>query len=289
MTGALQFVSFGLDLATDPEIAKQTWEQISGLSPTDVKKMIVDAAQSKADKYAEGGVIARHEAGTDMVVVAVTVVSAYKAITQAKKLIADSGKKAKELAAETDDIAKNIARKLDDSVEPDVPTKIDDAIKRGDVDAETLEEVTAEVQDIAASKKKKLSWQEIQALFKRGNDFNRKGRLEYDYNEVNLADGKRLDSYIPGKEIVSRKATTLSEIQPSTFEGYLKELTTKYQKGKTIRSDKYKTGQGAIDGRPLSGEYYLEIPLSNKVFYENNQTFRYLAKQYEVKIKFLEE
>lgn len=67
MTGALQFVSFGLDLATDPEIAKQTWEQISGLSPADVKKMIVDAAQSKADKYAEGGVIARHEAGKDVI------------------------------------------------------------------------------------------------------------------------------------------------------------------------------------------------------------------------------
>jgi len=93
----------------------------------------------------------------------------------------------------------------------------------------------------------------------------------------------------PGKEIVSRKATTLSQIPSSTFEGYLKELTTKYEKGKIIRSDKYKTGFGAIDGQPLSGEYFLEIPLSNKIFYESNQSFQDLAKQYLVKIKYLEE
>ncbi|MEQ9415327.1 MAG: hypothetical protein RIF39_15945 [Cyclobacteriaceae bacterium] len=81
----------------------------------------------------------------------------------------------------------------------------------------------------------------------------------------------------------------MSEIQPSTFEGYLKELTTKYKKGKIIRSDKYKTGSEAIDGQPLSGDYYLEIPTSNKAFFESSKTFQDLAKQYDVNIKYLDE
>ncbi|WP_254156422.1 hypothetical protein [Chryseosolibacter indicus] len=100
MTGALQFVSFGLDLAADPEIAKQTWEQISGLTPGEIKRMIVDAAQSKADKYAEGGVIARHEAGKDVVVVAVTVVAAYKLIMKARDMLTSSGAKLKKIIKE---------------------------------------------------------------------------------------------------------------------------------------------------------------------------------------------
>ena len=43
----------------------------------------------------------------------------------------------------------------------------------------------------------KNKWIEIKELFKRGNDFNRKARDElcYDYNEVYLENGKRLDSY----------------------------------------------------------------------------------------------
>ena len=135
----------------------------------------------------------------------------------------------------------------------------------------------------------KPTWPELQALWKRGNNFNAKGRIEYEYNEIHLADGKILDSYIPGKEIISRKATSLSMIKIGTFEGYLKELTTKYRKGKIIRSNKYMDGPEAIDGQPLEGEYFLEIPSSNRVFYETNDDFKLLAKQYEVQIKYLDE
>lgn len=126
-------------------------------------------------------------------------------------------------------------------------------------------------------------------MFKRGNDFNAKARDLYDYNEINLLSGKRLDSYIPGKEIISRKATTLSEIKPETFEGYLKELTTKYKKGTTIKSPKYSTGSKAIDGKVLSGEYFLEIPTFNKTYFETNQKLKKLAEDYSVTIKYLDE
>src|SRR5699024_418248 len=133
------------------------------------------------------------------------------------------------------------------------------------------------------------TWEQIKVLFKRGNDFNRKALRKYRYNEIYLENGKRLDSYVPSKEIVSRKATTLSNIKQSTFESYLSELTTKYKKGTIIRSNKYKTGSGAIDGQVLSGEYYLEIPATNKSFYESNTKLQNLAKKYDVKIKYLEE
>ncbi|MEX1003205.1 MAG: hypothetical protein WDZ35_13890 [Crocinitomicaceae bacterium] len=127
------------------------------------------------------------------------------------------------------------------------------------------------------------------ARFQRGNDFNKKGSLVYQYNEIHLSDGYRLDSYIPGQEIISRKATDLHIIQESTFEGYLIELTTKYKKGKTIRSNKYMTGSGAIDGQQLSGQYVLEIPSSNQSYYNSNQNLQDLAEQYDVQIKFLDE
>ncbi|WP_110953610.1 hypothetical protein [Anaerosinus massiliensis] len=61
----------------------------------------------------------------------------------------------------------------------------------------------------------------------RGNAFNDKAVDQdwYKYNEVNLSNGKRLDSYDPKKgEIVSRKATNLADVELSTFEAYLKEL-----------------------------------------------------------------
>lgn len=193
-----------------------------------------------------------------------------------------------DFADASDDVIEQIARNpdlvdgwklLDEAeVDPSVRKKID-----------ALTDPDAAIDAIQQSPKAKPTWPEIQALFKRGNDFNAKGRLEYEYNEINLSDGKRLDSYIPGEEIVSRKATTLSQIQTSTFEGYLKELTTKYQKGKTIRSNKYQDAPGAIDGQQLSGDYYLEIPTSNKSFFESSQILQDLARQYDVKIKYLDE
>jgi len=169
---------------------------------------------------------------------------------------------------------------------------LDKSLKQN-VDA--LSDPDATLDAVQNTQKVKPTWPEIQALWKRGNDFNKKGRLKYQYNEINLTTGKRLDSYVPGEEIISRKATTLSQIQPSTFEGYLKELTTKYKKGEIIRSDKYKVGSGAIDGQGLSGEYFLEIPTSNKSFFESSSEFQKVLTDFNsanganIKIKYLDE
>jgi hypothetical protein len=104
------------------------------------------------------------------------------------------------------------------------------------------------------------TWSEIQALFKRGNDFNRKGRLQYGSEnvEIVLENGKRLDTYIPNEKIISRKATDIDNIQESTWRSYCNELVTKYKKGTGVNSTK-------MPGEPpLSGDYFLEIPASNQ-------------------------
>jgi len=123
-------------------------------------------------------------------------------------------------------------------------------------------------------------------LFKRGNDFNAKGRAKYgdDFVEVVLKGvdgraGKRLDTYLPPSngnpgQIISRKATTLSEIQPSTFRNYLNELITKYPKGAELNSSKF------TPGTILEGDYKLEIPRSNQSFFEASTEFRNILNDF---------
>jgi hypothetical protein len=116
----------------------------------------------------------------------------------------------------------------------------------------------------------------------------------YRYDEITLANGKRLDSYNPpdpkrGKrgEIVSRKATTLEDIEIETFESYLKEMKLKYSPGEKINAPKYGSD---LEGQVLDGDMYLEIPDTNKQFnqisaYEDlastkyNITLRYKAEK----------
>lgn len=119
----------------------------------------------------------------------------------------------------------------------------------------------------------------------RGNEFNKKAIDNdwYDYNEIHLENGKRLDSYdLDLGEIVSRKATNLEDIELSTFESYLKEMKSKYHKGIRIRSNKYPD----LDGKKLKGKQILEIPESNKNF-DKIQEYIDLAKnKYNIEIRF---
>jgi hypothetical protein len=167
-----------------------------------------------------------------------------------------------------------------------------DASIRKNVDA--LTDLDAVEEAIQVTQKAKPTWAEIQVFFKRGNDFNKKALSKYTYNEIVLEGigekaGKRLDSYIPGKEIISRKATTLSNIQPTTFNGYLDELITKYPVGSVLNSSKLPKGT------KLSGDYFLEIPLSNKSFFESSVEFQKVLsdfntlKKVDIKIKYLAE
>lgn len=121
----------------------------------------------------------------------------------------------------------------------------------------------------------------------RGNKFNETARKAdiYEYHEVHLSNGKRLDSYDPDLgEIISRKATDLDKISEDTFRKYLSEFDEKYSRGTEIRSNKYKE----LDGTKLKGQYILEIPASNANI-DNIKHFESIAEEYGVKLRFLEE
>ena len=98
---------------------------------------------------------------------------------------------------------------------------------------------------------------------------------EYGYNsvEIVLADGKRLDTYIHGQQIISRKATDIDNIKESTWRNYCNELVTKYKAGKLTNSSKLNNQVN------LSRKYYLEIPASNQNA-SNLERFKQIASEY---------
>ncbi len=76
--------------------------------------------------------------------------------------------------------------------------------------------------------------------------FNKACAKFYSFNEVYLeapkketkmagdSPAKHLDSYVPNKEIVSRKYTQFDEVSEETAIRYLKKLTDKYASGSVI-------------------------------------------------------
>lgn len=121
----------------------------------------------------------------------------------------------------------------------------------------------------------------------RGNKFNStvRSRDIYDYHEVYLENGKRLDSYDPfTKEIISRKATDLDMIDEKTYREYLKEMNKKYSVGTKIRSNAYPE----LDGKPLEGKLILEIPATNKNI-SDIERYKQIAKDYGIELRFMEE
>ena len=117
--------------------------------------------------------------------------------------------------------------------------------------------------------------------------FNKARTKFYPYNEVyleapkkaiNLPEGSptkhqyvRLDSYVPGKEIVSRKYTQLSEVSEETAICYLKELSDKYAPGSIIAdvpSNRTGVNKGIFEvnqGNDLKGKMILEVPVQKKL------------------------
>ncbi|GAA1847085.1 hypothetical protein ACFQZV_09050 [Microbacterium koreense] len=83
-----------------------------------------------------------------------------------------------------------------------------------------------------------------------GQQFNYQNHHRYPQNEVVLESGKRLDSYISGAEIVSRKHSDLSSVRPETAMSYIDEISQKYPAGAAIAG-----------GEVLRGDPILEIPV----------------------------
>jgi hypothetical protein len=141
----------------------------------------------------------------------------------------------------------------------------------------------------------RLDWKEardywlLESPMARGNAFNDKAKQWYNFNEVHLENGKRLDSYVPPSssngnvgEIISRKATNLEEIELSTFETYLKEMQSKYSAGIKIRSNKYPD----LDGDLLQGKQILEIPSSNQSFSQIQDYIDLAKNKYNIELRF---
>jgi hypothetical protein len=83
-------------------------------------------------------------------------------------------------------------------------------------------------------------------------------------NEMYLADGTRLDSYVPGRDIVSRKETQLAEVQPGTAMEYIRELERKYPPGARIADTPANNTQlPGIGEQRLRGDQILEVPPQN--------------------------
>lgn len=85
-----------------------------------------------------------------------------------------------------------------------------------------------------------------------GDQFNYQNHHRYPQNEVTLGNGKRLDSYLPGEVIVSRKNTQLDNVRPETANSYIDELVNKYPPGTPIKG-----------GGELEGDLVLEVPVQN--------------------------
>lgn len=115
----------------------------------------------------------------------------------------------------------------------------------------------------------------LQRLFD-GSRFNWERAGHFDFNEVSLArpgGGRptRVDSYSPGGEVVSRKATQLAQVQENTALGYIDEAVTKYgprTDGITIAdtpANRTKLGDqaGKLIGEQLEGQLVLEVPIQD--------------------------
>ena len=267
-----QLIKLGYDVATKEQIRKGLWTSIQNISIESIKNASINFYEEKKVNYtSDKTFVVNHTLGKDGVQLASMFFGA-GGIKKAVNNLEDGVEKAgKEILTEVDDAvvkqlsgADNLAKKL---------TK--EAIDNGDFDKEIVEGLTNEANDIAIKKGRKLSWEEVKALFKRGNDFNKKGRLLYKdrFCEIHLGNGKRLDTYIPGEKIISRKATDIDNITEQTWRNYCNELVSKYKVGTPVKSMKLP------NEAPLNGKYYLEIPSTNNSA-QKIQQFKNIAKEY---------
>lgn len=162
-----------------------------------------------------------------------------------------------------------------DEFAPGTKALLQEVLKQGKYVDTVINDVAQAIEDLVQKKGKKYSWPEVQKLLERGKEFNTKGMKKYgrDRCEIVLADGKRIDTYLHGEAIISRKSTYLDNIKESTWRNYCRELVTKYKVGKLTNSSKLKPQVR------LSGKYKLEIPLSNQSA-KNLEKFKKIAQEY---------
>lgn len=98
-----------------------------------------------------------------------------------------------------------------------------------------------------------------------GNRFDDFMAPNYRHNEIyvdfpgNASGRARLDSYVPGEEIISRKLTQLNDVSLDTAKGYIDELVTKYPVGARIPDTAANRASG-LAGQTLDGDLVLQVP-----------------------------
>jgi hypothetical protein len=284
-----QLIKLGYDVTTKEEVRKGIWTAVKNITPSSILDAASGAIKDKWDKYANSEpYITSHELGKDGVTVVSTLMGASFLKAGDDALEESVEKTGKEIASKVDDaLIKGI-----DGADDVAKKNLKEALTHGEIPKEIVDELQDEINDTAVKKGKKLTWDELRALFKRGNDFNKKvvdlDPNPYQFHEVTveqIIDGKikkyRLDSYNEGFDIVSRKATDFNNIQPSTFENYCKELVKKYPEGTKITAPKYPK----LNGKILKGKYKLEVPKTNSLS-SNLNNFKEVAKKYNIEIVF---
>ncbi len=97
-----------------------------------------------------------------------------------------------------------------------------------------------------------------------GNDFNKAQSGVYQAEELVLDNGKIVDGYDPGQQIVSRKRTQLAEISPTVAEGYVDELIDKYGPGRKVADTPGNRARyPQLIGQRLVGQMVLELSVQN--------------------------
>lgn len=271
------------EISTDPK--KQ--EALKGMFTKKGLGNLMDGLAQEAKDIANDTEKGQHFGGQTAVSV-VSMMTGAGLITKTGKI----GKITEAVTEGVDEIASpKVLKVLDDVKKADRLVDQEKLLKEfvEEVGQDFIEESAEEITDITIKKGKKLTFEELKKFWKRGNDFNKKAKdnLWYPHHELwlehpsriypvnhKLAGQKmrfRLDSYDPSGngKIVSRKATTLEEIQFSTFEKYCKEVSDKYPVGAKIA--RKEDGLGDV----LKGEFYLEIPESNKSFGKIDEYIKY--------------
>jgi hypothetical protein len=93
VTEKIQFVKFGLDIATEPELLNQTWEKVQNLKWEQVKKAVQSLPKAIIgyENYAQGGQAAWHQGGKHAVVVAGAIWGGVKFMQNLRKKKAELG------------------------------------------------------------------------------------------------------------------------------------------------------------------------------------------------------
>ncbi|WP_461086815.1 hypothetical protein, partial [Spirosoma flavus] len=270
-----ELVGLGLSVVSDPQGA---WDQLVSfrqqMSWEKAKELGADLAKDaiQYENFEKGGQYARYGTGRIGVVLGLAVTTG-GLVAMVKGAPEQLKKSLDDLAAFLD----NAGKFVDALLEADYQRYVSRKVGQGKPARERLD-----------WKKERDYWLNDSPIA-RGNAFNKRAVSErwYPVSELNLSNGKRLDSYLPPignnvGEIVSRKATSLEDIELSTFESYLREMQSKYSPGTIIRSNKYP----AIDGQSLQGKQILEIPASNQNFSQLQDYIDLAKNTYNIDIRF---